>query len=242
MQSVATEISFNNDNAHQYKAEVEFRSKEERSTDLINLYKDLEDDTSTSMPDGKKSTAFDKINAVYGFKKADVKKYTVEELLGNEDVAAVLGTTVSIAENDVNRFYRQVHAYVDSTSRPRRRLDPAQAQNAGIQIGQLWPLIRVMRIYTAAEILASGVTIVDLPGTQDANAARCRISKEYQEKCAAIWVVTPITRAVDDEVAQNVLGEDFTTQLKADGDVVKVTFICTKTDDIGLEETFRDLI
>lgn len=56
------------------------------------------------------------------------------------------------------------------------------------------------------------------------------------------WVVTSIIRAVSDKAAQTVLGDGFTMQLKAHGDVDKVTLICTKTDDIDLEKTFKALL
>jgi hypothetical protein len=53
--------------------------------------------------------------------------------------------------------------------------------------------------------------------------------------------VAPITRAVDDKTAQNLLGRAFRTQLQYDGAESKITFICTKTDDISLAEATRSL-
>lgn len=46
--------------------------------------------------------------------------------------------------------------------------------------------------------------LVDLPGVADANAARSSIAKDYMKKCDCIWIVAPITRAVDDKVAKGV--------------------------------------
>jgi hypothetical protein len=43
-------------------------------------------------------------------------------------------------------------------------------------------------------------------GVADANAARNNIAKDYMKKCDCIWILAPITRAVDDKTARgNVL-------------------------------------
>jgi hypothetical protein len=49
-----------------------------------------------------------------------------------------------------------------------------------------------------------------------------------------LWIVAPITRAVDDKAAKSLLGESFKRQLKYDGTYSRVTFICSKTDDISV--------
>lgn len=39
-------------------------------------------------------------------------------------------------------------------------------------------------------------------GVADANAARNNIAKDYMKKCDCIWILAPITRAVDDKTAR----------------------------------------
>ena len=51
-----------------------------------------------------------------------------------------------------------------------------------------------------------------------------------------LWIASPINRAVDDKAAKSLLGESFKRQLKYDGTYSRVTFICTKTDDISITE------
>lgn len=46
---------------------------------------------------------------------------------------------------------------------------------------------------------------LDGPGVADANAARNNIAKDYMKKCNCIWILAPITRAVDDKTARGVL-------------------------------------
>ncbi len=61
------------------------------------------------------------------------------------------------------------------------------------------------------------------------------------KKCTGLWIVAPITRAVDDKAAKNLLGETFRRQLKYDGTYSAVTFICSKTDDISNTEATDSL-
>ena len=42
-------------------------------------------------------------------------------------------------------------------------------------------------------------------GVADANAARNNIAKDYMKKCNCIWILAPITRAVDDKTARGIL-------------------------------------
>lgn len=77
----------------------------------------------------------------------------------------------------------------------------------------LWPLIRQVRVRCPSAALSTGVILVDLPGVADANAARGNIAKDYMKKCDCIWILAPITRAVDDKVAK---GEVFLTQARLD--------------------------
>lgn len=59
--------------------------------------------------------------------------------------------------------------------------------------------------------------------------------------CRSLWIVAPITRAVDDKTAKSLLGDSFKRQLKYDGTYSAVTFICSKTDDILVREAARNL-
>lgn len=51
-------------------------------------------------------------------------------------------------------------------------------------------------------MLESGAILVDLPGTQDSNAARGAVAETYLKNSNAIWIVSVITRAVNDRAAK----------------------------------------
>lgn len=44
--------------------------------------------------------------------------------------------------------------------------------------------------------------LIPYVGVADANAARNNIAKDYMKKCNCIWILAPITRAVDDKTAR----------------------------------------
>jgi hypothetical protein len=83
-----------------------------------------------------------------------------------------------------------------------------------------WPLIRQVRVRCKTEALSTGAILVDLPGVADANAARSSIARDYMKKCDCVWILAPITRAVDDKTARDLLDDAFKTQLMMDGKYV----------------------
>ena len=62
------------------------------------------------------------------------------------------------------------------------------------------------------------------------------MAEKYMIQCSNLWIVAPITRAVDDKTAKNLLGNSFKLQLKMDGTYSNVTFICTQTDCLKIGE------
>jgi hypothetical protein len=62
------------------------------------------------------------------------------------------------------------------------------------------------------------------------------VADQYIQSCSGIWVVAPIARAVDDKIAEELLGTEFKQQLKLDGNYSQVTIVCSKTDVIPAPE------
>lgn len=67
------------------------------------------------------------------------------------------------------------------------------------------------------------------------------MAERYISQCAATWIVSPITRAVDDREARELLGRSFRRQLVLDGTYSSLSFICSKTDDISVREVAESL-
>ena len=69
----------------------------------------------------------------------------------------------------------------------------------------------------------------------------CDTSQSSRAKIKGLWIAAPISRAVNDKAAKSLLGESFKRQLKYDSAYSRVTFICTKTDDISITEASDSL-
>ncbi|KAK3294038.1 uncharacterized protein B0H64DRAFT_361274 [Chaetomium fimeti] len=232
-----TEISYNYSEVPDelYRAEVDFITADDWIKDLRGLYSDLLDGNGEisrecTNQDSDAGVAYAKIRAVYPkMTKEMITQATPEGLANQLVVRQVLGTVKKLRATTAASLYRQLQNYVDSKEKDtEKRME-------------YWPLIKVVRIFTKASALATGACIVDLPGVQDSNAARAAVAANYMKACTGLWIVAPITRAVDDKTAKSLLGDSFRRQLKYDGTYSAVTFICSKTDDISVTEASESL-
>ncbi|KAM0709890.1 hypothetical protein Q7P35_003933 [Cladosporium inversicolor] len=236
--AVVTEISYNktDNKSAKYRAEIEFIQPKDWQRELAVLFEEVFDGQGlrkdANNPDSVAGVAYAKIRAVYPKHTKDMlQNSTIEQLMNLPSVNNILGTVKRIQSRDCKKFYQRMQHYVDS----QQKLNVTKGAKP-VREPQLWPLIKVVRIYTKAEALSTGAVIVDLPGVQDSNAARAAVAESYIKECTGLWIVAPITRAVDDKAAKNLLGTTFKRQLKYDGSYSAVTFICSKTDDISRTE------
>ncbi len=262
--AVVTEMSWNssNDENAKYRAEIEFILAADWEKELQVLFGELLDGSGNISrdaynEDSEAGVAYAKIRAVYPHKtKEDLAKSSISDLMREPAVRNVLGTTKTVEQARSDRFYRILQTYVDSKEKSTD--DKKQKREM-----EYWPLIKVVKIYTKADALSTGAVVVgmlslicwscplrkyltdslriDLPGVHDSNAARSAIANNYMKMCTGLWIVAPITRAVDDKAAKSLLGESFKRQLKYDGTYSRVTFICSKTDDISITEASDSL-
>ncbi|KAK1752155.1 hypothetical protein QBC47DRAFT_306133 [Echria macrotheca] len=232
-----TEISWNfsEDPSELYRAEVEFITADDWTKEVKGLLTDLLDGNGEvsrecTNTDSEAGVAYAKIKAVYPRKTKEMIASSDPDNLASEPaVARVLGTTRTLKARTADSLYRQLQQYVDS-----------KEKNTDKTV-EYWPLIKVVRIFTKAAALKTGACLVDLPGVQDSNAARAAVAENYMKACTGLWIVAPITRAVDDKTAKSLLGDSFRRQLKYDGTYSAVTFICSKTDDISITEAAESL-
>ena len=241
--AVVTELSWNDasddDEEHKYRAEIEFIKAAEWERELRILFDDLLDSNGNvsreaSNPDSDAGIAYAKIRAVYPQKTTkDLAASSVAGLMSDSTVSGVLGTIVNTNSSQAERFYSRLQNYVDSKDKTGGRKKERKIE--------YWPLVKVVRVYTKANALSTGAVIVDLPGVHDSNAARAAVADGYMKQCSGLWIVAPITRAVDDKAAKSLLGDSFKRQLKYDGTYSNMTFICSKTDDISIQEASETL-
>ncbi|KAF6762688.1 hypothetical protein DFP72DRAFT_876603 [Ephemerocybe angulata] len=269
--AVVTEIAYHNKST--INGEVAFLSEAEWRQELGVLLHDLvdEDGTIKRTTDLKSDAgvAWSKVHAVYP--NTDIEKLvtlSVDEILNlDRDVAQILGTTKKIVAKDSKTFGKEIAKYIDSKDQKRgekkdKKKDAPKEKSLMDKVRQaagqsvtakkgppkgdepaLWPLIRQVTVRCPAKALSTGAILVDLPGVADANAARNNIAKDYMKKANCIWILAPITRAVDDKTARDLLGDAFKMQLMMDGnyDDHCITFIASKCDDISCSEVISAL-
>ncbi|CZR50756.1 uncharacterized protein PAC_00630 [Phialocephala subalpina] len=263
--AVVTEMSWNSsdDENSKYRADIEFIKPEDWRKDLELSLSELIDSSGNvsndcTKPESEAGIAYAKIKAVYPNKtKEDIASSSVAQLMREPGVANVLGTTKNIAKPHSDMFYKALQRYVDSKEKAEKKNKKKdKGDKPEPKTMEFWPLIKVVRIYTKAECLSTGAVIVDLPGVHDSNAARAAVAQGYMKQCtggflsteshakanlSGLFIVAPINRAVDDKAAKSLLGESFKRQLKFDGTYSRITFICSKTDDISITEAADSL-
>ncbi|QRW06436.1 GTPase SLIP-GC protein [Ceratobasidium sp. AG-Ba] len=223
--AVVTEIAYHNKST--IAADVEFLALSEWKAELEILLDDLveEDGTLKRLTDLRN----DSMHAVY-------------PLLSPERMVRM--TPDEIITPTPKFFANEISKYIDSKDQKRGKDKDKdkKKEKSGPGDPALWPLIRSVRVKCKANALSCGAVLVDLPGVADANLARSSIAKDYMKKCDCIWIAAPITRAVDDKTAKDLLGEAFRTQLmNGNYDDSTVTFIATKTDDLSCHEVIGAL-
>ncbi|USP80647.1 uncharacterized protein yc1106_07921 [Curvularia clavata] len=252
--AVVTEISWNsNASVSRYRAEIEFIGPEDWKKELSILMQELLSGNGTLShevqdPTSESGVAWAKFRAVYpSVAKSELQESIIPTLMSQTSVNSVLGTTKQISMDSAEEFYIALLEYVDSKEKlPEKDKNKgtdrinSSAPKPSLEI-EYWPLIKVVKIYTTSSALSTGAVLVDLPGVHDSNAARAAVAQGYMKQCTGLWIVAPISRAVDDKSAKTLLGDSFKRQLKYDGGFSNVTFICSKTDNISIMEAIGSL-
>ncbi|KAK1569452.1 tat pathway signal sequence [Colletotrichum navitas] len=233
-----TEVSYNysDDESKAYRAEIEFVTGEEWQREMGPWLQSMKDEIASgssdySSPGTEAGMMLSKLAAVYpGLTTETIAAYDCNVLMENTEIQKILGRTISLADVSAKGLSDQMQPYIG------RKADTTEGGGMNP-----WPLIKVVRVFVKAAALSTGAVIVDLPGVHDSNAARAAISTNYMKDCSGIWIVAPIVRAVDDESAKNLLGESFRQQLVLDNKYSAISIICSKTDDINVDEVAREL-
>ena len=133
-------------------------------------------------PDSQAGIAYPKMRVVYHRHTNDMlSRATVESLINVKQIKWILGSTKKINEAQPEAFYRRLQHCVDSEEKDTEKRDENGNKISNPKRDfELWPLIKVVRIYTyvKADAQSTGAVIVDLPGVHDSNAARAAVPHE----------------------------------------------------------------
>lgn len=233
------EVSYDRSSVNEYRAIVEFVSRESWHEEVRALFSNTKSSSAAGInketPEFKIALA--KLSAVYpDIDQDSVSKLNVDELIRRPGLD-ILGTSHSINAQTSDERYGELQKYVETKQKAQASLDPGTIDaSETAQDMEYWPLVQRVRIFVKAPVLRTGCVLVDLPGVNDVNPARASIANGYLARCTSIWIVSPITRAVDNKIARHLLGDSFKRQLRRDGILNRVVFVCSKADQLVIHE------
>ncbi|CAG8975545.1 hypothetical protein HYALB_00005613 [Hymenoscyphus albidus] len=217
----AVEVSYNRSQipSQQYTVEIDFDNNEEFIEQAVIWQDDINNRMDGEQLDSSKSNsdaaiAFSKLKAVFPGASTG-------------DLSDVLGKTKIIHKSKAKDMHNVIKSYVDSNNKSSE--------------GSLWPLVKVVRLYTKSSILQSGLVLVDVPGVGDSNTARSAIALRYMNNLDYIFIVADIVRVVDEQIAKDLLSRLFRDRLYIDNKYNTIAFVLTKTDIINTEEVIESL-
>ncbi|KAG6857364.1 hypothetical protein H0H87_005667 [Tephrocybe sp. NHM501043] len=262
--AVVTELAYHDKRT--IDADISFLSEVEWREELAILLTDLidEDGRLKRSTDLKSDAgiAWQKVHAVYPtISQEQLIHMSADQIIAQDQtIAKILGVTKKIVAPDSKIFAKEIGKYIDSKdqkrgdkkdnekkSKKKTLMDKVREASGTSRTKDkkvdadgpaLWPLIRQVNVRCNSAALATGAILVDLPGVADANAARNNIAKDYMKKCDCIWILAPITRAVDDKTAR---GTNPVMNSYGNYDDHAITFIASKCDDVSCSEVIRAL-
>jgi hypothetical protein len=161
-----TEISYNDseDESKKYRASIEFITRHDWETELHSLISHLrngdDNDSGGNSDDHPARIAYHKLKALYpNLSREDLKpgKVDFESLckLEGTELQHLLGARVDISCANGQEFSLELRKHLSDS--------PSFKGNPKSQPGtQYWPLIKVVKVFVKADILKSGLVLVDL--------------------------------------------------------------------------------
>ncbi|QSZ37378.1 hypothetical protein DSL72_009476 [Monilinia vaccinii-corymbosi] len=210
--AVICEISWNyrTDPAAAFVAIIDHINEQDWEFELRRLYRDIADKVSNKDGDGEELDLErdERIRSAFG--KVN-------------NVQNILDQSKTIKADNILGFADAIKPYIDSNNSKEEGSTSAFAQ---------WPLVKLVRLQIKAEVLQTGIVLVDLPGSMDTNAARGAVAATYTKNLTVSCVVSPISRAASDKPAQDLLGSITKRYLQLEDHFTSdhLCFIVTKID------------
>ncbi|KAJ7922785.1 hypothetical protein B0H13DRAFT_2655427 [Mycena leptocephala] len=214
--SAVTEISYQDSDT--IEININFQSQTEWNKKLQHLLQEV-----SIHSDSEQSK--DILNRVYP-NFTDFTRVSSYDLLHAQPVQTRLGTTVTVHTQDAEACKDKLREYLVSSG------------NFNPGMPALWPLVRSVHIRGRFPVLASGITLVDLPGDGDIDDERNSFVGQYITKADGFVLVANAKRAQDERATHDHFRR-ILNQLIVDGRIVDeaVVIVATHTDDaIGDDE------
>lgn len=210
-----------------FEAEVQFISREAWHRELQGLFSNIADAAipgdANDSGDGESvidisGAARQKLEAVYGtISDEQLLRLTPATLVEPDEVRSAfdVGRTL-VASEDLKEFGKKIEVFLDSRQR-------------------FWPIVECVSIRGPFAALRNGATFVDLPGINDPNPDRERVTRNYLKSCRFVWIVFNIKRALTKDAMHLIQSDTFLRQVVMDGRADALTFVGTASDDIDVD-------
>ncbi|KAG9499701.1 hypothetical protein J7337_008160 [Fusarium musae] len=248
----------------EFRAKVIFRNKADVERDLENLLQDLNQLSSLLVENAENAKnqgglakdqadsisvirssiehQLPKVNAVWGFEEAalaELARPCPEESSYSQMVQNILNTNpkaLHFLNSGIERFNASKSKDLADAIKP--FLDSTPGKHGGFNQFSAWPLVKEVRIYTKADILKTGITLVDLPGCGDVVESRSEVAGQFSNRLDVRLVVSPIIRATDEKQGQALMRNGFDeAQMKISGKLNGHGFcvIMSKMDEMKVD-------
>lgn len=228
--AAVSEVAFSPDDC--YQASIEFISHNEWRQEVEVLAQDLADQE-REQPDESdsndyvrrplnSSSARDKLRAIYGLEENEIEWHRLQSLREPLEIQQALSQGhAAITCNGLTEFSHELGRYLSAKE-------------------HFWPIVKAVRIRGHFEALKSGVKLVDLPGVNDPNAAREKVTHDYIKNSRFVWMVFNIKRAITKDIHGIMQSDDFLRQVVMDGREHSLTLVGTASDEIDTDTAWRE--
>ena len=196
---MVTEVSWNHsdDPDELYRAEIEFLTVEEWGRELDFFYGGLADCSDQlsgdfNSDDKDADVAWEKMRAVYpNYTKQGLINASAEELANLPEIRHVIGTTKRIGSSSCRSLHDQLLQYIESKEKDtgvskavisKVKLEEEDQEEKLVDTMELWPMIKVVRVFTKSDALSTGAIIVDLVSSSMMDAL-----------CAMLIFISPVS-------------------------------------------------
>ncbi len=213
----------------EYRARIEFVSRESWHREISLLLEDVRDSQSADDGDGDGDAvaipraAKDKLSAVYGpWESGELPSLDLADFQEPPEIARALDAGFEeLATSTLTDFRKRIRDYLDSKCR-------------------FWPIVETVNVSGPFAALECGAKLVDLPGINDPNEAREAVTKAYLKRSRFVWIVFNIKRVLTKDVSNLMQSDDFVRQIVMDGREDALTFVGTASDDIDIDSAWEE--
>ncbi|XP_041069421.1 nuclear GTPase SLIP-GC-like isoform X2 [Carcharodon carcharias] len=210
-----------------FKAEIEFLKEKEWNEELKVLVElcEKDDDSDDDDEDNKEvEMAKNKLKTIYGDYGPEKNYEDLIKMNIYQDIPKS-GKKI-LSEENAEELSKKLDPYIRSKANQTNKI--------------YWPFVKSVSVYIPnSQILPEGIALIDFPGSGDSNKARDEMWRENLINCSSVWIVSAISRALDEKLADEIFGTSIKSATNG-GRCHDIAFICTKTDDIQWKEYARE--